>query len=139
MADVEQTRKALTTIANDARRDCDAAQQRLVKARADLLQIMGVDKPDPSLIISVVNQKRAVLSLPPLSKLEANTSFKEGVPAAAKAAEAPVNKAQATADIKGAVQTGANGEDAETAKSRAAALKTMKNLVEDTATFRTLK
>jgi hypothetical protein len=139
LADVEQTRKALTTIANDARRDYDAAQQGLVKARADLLQIMGVDKPDPTLIISVVNEKRAVLSLPPLSKLEANTSFKEGVPAAAKAAEAPVNKAQATADIKCAAQTGANGEDAETAKSRAAALKTMKNLVEDTATFRTLK
>jgi len=139
LSDVEQTRKALTSLANEARRERDAKQQAQVRARSELLKAFEIDKPDPAAILTAVNERRAVLALAPLEKLEAGTSLKEGVREEAAPAQAPVKKAQAKSDLDKVRRAAADGEDEETAEKRAAALQDIKSILEDAAALRSIR
>ncbi|MDH3234203.1 MAG: hypothetical protein OEQ29_11845, partial [Alphaproteobacteria bacterium] len=139
LSEIELTRRALTTVANEARGDKDASQQNLNRARKELMQSLQIEEFNPADMLKVINANREILGLPPLEKLEAKTAFKEGVPAGPKADEASVNKAQTTADIDAVVRLSGEGEDQECAKKRLAALSDLENLIADAALLRTIK
>jgi len=139
LSDIEQTRKALTSLANEARRDREIKQQAQGRARSELLKAFEIDKPDPAAILKAVNERRAVLVLAPLEKLEAGTSLKEGVREEAPPAQAPVKKGQAQSDLDKVRRAAAGGEDEETAAKRADALEDIGSILEDAAALRFIR
>lgn len=139
LAEVETTRKALTNIANSAQRQRDQKQQAHLTERNALLQILMVDKPDPQSVLAIVNVRRAILSLPPLDKLDATTAFKQGIPEKPKAAAPMLKKADAQADVATLAKFQAQAEPEEHAAKRAAALKEIQRLIDDAESLRTLK
>ncbi len=139
LSDVEQTRKVLTSLANEARRERDTKQQAQAKARSELLKAFETEKPDPAAILKAVNERRAVLALAPLEKLEAGTSLKEGVREETARAQAPVVKVQAKSELAKVRRAAADGEDKETAEKRAAALQDIGSILEDATALRSIR
>ena len=78
--DIETTRRAITNVVNKLQSEQNKNQQAYLAERRELLQIFELDDSDPEVMLEKVNTSRAVLSLPPLEKLDATKSFKEGVP-----------------------------------------------------------
>lgn len=139
LAEVEQTRKALTTVANDARKSRDVKEQTTIRARQDLLKTFGIEAPDTAVMLGIINASRAILALPALEKLEAGTSLKQGVPEAPKDGDAPVKKALASADIEKITTAAADGESEGSAAKRAAATGELNTLIDDAAALQSLK
>ena len=55
LSEVEETRRALTTVANNASRERDGKQQSLTKAEKELLQTLTIDELKPALILKTLN------------------------------------------------------------------------------------
>ena len=137
--EIESTRKVLATVANTTQRQRDQEQQAHLTERATLLQIFKIDTPDQQRTLGIANEYRAVLSLKPLDKLDADTAFKEGVPEAPKAGESAINKAGAQSDLVRLAELHSKGEPDEIAAKRAVALKVIRKLIDDADALRTLK
>ena len=139
LSEVEETRRALTTVANNASRERDGKQQSLTKAEKELLQTLTIDELKPALILKTLNAARIGLSLAPLERLDARTSLKEGLPAAPESADALIRKARVLADVEKIGHLTNVGEDKETAKKRAVALEDLTGLLAESEALRTLK
>lgn len=137
--EVESTRRALTTVANTTRKLRDQNQRAHLAERTTLLQIFSIDTPDHQRILDIINEKRAVILLKPLDKLDADTAFKEGVPEAASAAASAINKAHAQSDLVKLAEICGKDEPSETAAKRTSALTVIRQLIDDADALRTLK
>jgi hypothetical protein len=99
--EVEVLRSLFQKIANASDRDVKLLKAAKVEASAALLRALNLTKASSALILNAANEKRAVLSLPALTELEANTSIKDGIVSAAATAQASkIAKIQAKADVE---------------------------------------
>lgn len=98
--EVESIRLLLQRIANASERDVATFRSAAEYASSSLRTALTLVKVSAADILAVVNEKRTVLSLPPLPVLEANTSIKDGIAsAAAQGAPGTVSKTHAKAEI----------------------------------------
>jgi DNA repair exonuclease SbcCD ATPase subunit len=98
--EVESVRALLQKIANASEREANTIAEMRDSAAAALRGALVLTKLSAADIVTAANEKRAMLSLPPVPALEANTSIKDGVVSAAAAVPtARVAKAHAKADI----------------------------------------
>ncbi len=72
---LEKLRKALTTFSNKRKAEADTAQQLSIQAETYLKNGLQIPHAETSLILEKVNEKRAILRLPSILKLEEGTSF----------------------------------------------------------------
>lgn len=99
--EVEALRVLFQKIANASERDVGLLKGVKEEAGMALQRALGLAKLSAATILMAANEKRAILFLPALSELEANTSIKDGLVSAAAAVQpSKVAKAHAKADIE---------------------------------------
>lgn len=97
---VETLRVQFQRIANAAEREAGGQKTVQERARAALQSALNVPKLTMPALLAAVNERRAVLSLAPLTVLEAATSIKDGMSTVTTATQqAKVIKADATAQL----------------------------------------
>jgi ABC-type dipeptide/oligopeptide/nickel transport system ATPase subunit len=139
LTEVDQARKAFTTVSNDARSQRDSAEQQVNYARTELAQAFGVQKADPDFLLTTVNAKRKVLALEPFEKLEAGTSFRDGIPKGEQAKQPSLTKSQTKVDLETVSNQPQQGESQDSKSKRERSREVLKSLVEDMATIRVLR
>jgi hypothetical protein len=99
--EVESLRSLFQKIANASERDLKIRKVAREEAMSGLLRALNLPKLSSSAILVAANEKRALLFLPAISALEANTSIKDGIVSATSAAGHPIKiaKVQAKSDI----------------------------------------
>ena len=137
--DVEGARKALTNLANSTQKQRDQKHGIHLAEQKGLLQLFNLDVLDRQSVLDAVNENRAVLSLPALVTLDADTAFKEGTQEASEAASSALNKANAQADLARLDKLRADGEPDEPAAKRATALEAIQRLIDNVEALRTHK
>ena len=132
-AEIEETRKALTTVANDARKEKNDGEQEKTSSREELLQLPGLEESDAESVLRVVNSRRTVLSLSPLEKIEDGASFTRGAPDPSASSGKKIDKSAAGKDL---ADISENGEGPAAAAKRTAALETLDMLEKDAEALR---
>lgn len=103
---VEELRAVLVRIANSSKRAVVPAKQDASTAADNLARALEIGRLEAADVLASVNKRRKVLSLPPLSSLTSNTSFKDGLTTLTSNARTPrVPKAQASTDLEKLKQT----------------------------------
>jgi recombinational DNA repair ATPase RecF len=100
--ELETVRATLLKISNATEKELKPLEQARNDARDALLRALAVNEPIEAAILGAANTKRAVLSLPALTKLEATTSIRDGIESLAAAAPSAIVKAAAAADLNAA-------------------------------------
>lgn len=134
--EIEETRKALTKICNDARKEMNSREQEKNKSRTGLFQLLGTEEANPESVLRAVNLRRTILSLSPLEKIEEGVSFRQGVPESSASSEDGVSKASAIKDLEDLKNIAKNGESSDIAAKRDEALGTLEALKKDASAFR---
>jgi len=100
--EIEATRTLLQKISNACTRDLTNQKDARERAGIALTSAIAVPKLSAASILEAANAKRAVLGLPPIAELEANTSIKDGLVSttAAPVQASKVAKAVAKADLE---------------------------------------
>jgi DNA repair exonuclease SbcCD ATPase subunit len=96
---LEVIRSLLVKISNAATRELKPLEDLKTGCAENLMRALGIAEIKASALLEAVNAKRAVLDLPPLAKLEATTSIRDGLETQGAAAAVKVPKAQAKKDI----------------------------------------
>lgn len=96
---LEVIRSLLVKISNAATRELKPLEGLKTGCAENLMRALGIAEIKASALLEAVNAKRAVLDLPPLAKLEATTSIRDGLETQGAAAAVKVPKAQAKKDI----------------------------------------
>lgn len=135
-AEIEETRKALTTVANAAIREKNSGEQEKTRSREELLQLPGLEESDAESVLRVVNSRRAVLSLSPLEKIGDGASFTRGAPDPSASGGKKIDKAAAGKDLEDLADIPENGGSRAAAAKRTAALETLDVLEKDAETLR---
>lgn len=129
---LEKVRKSLTTFNNRRKSEADEAERNRRQAEIDLKNALKIDKLDRALVVEKVNEKRQVLSLPGLTELTKNTSFKAGVAVPQEAHKKPaLRKAVALADLAALRTAIESAEPAALADNRQAAKTALERLRDD--------
>ena len=128
--EVELARKALGTVANNARREREKVHEVHVTERTALFQILNIDTLDQKRVLDAVNVNRKALSLSPLEVLDVDTAFKDGVSEGFKPS-AVIKKANADADLTKLAELQNDGGSTEIVEKRDSALEVIGNLIED--------
>lgn len=99
--EVETLRTLFQKIANASERDVKLLKNSRDNSKAGLQVALNLSQLSVSSILAAANEKRAVLFLPAISVLEANTSIKDGIVSAANTAQpAKIAKVQAKQEIE---------------------------------------
>lgn len=99
--EVEALRGIFQKIANASGRDVKLLKSTKAEAAFSLQRALNLTKLSVAIILKSVNEKRAVLSLPELQELEANTSIKDGIVSAAPTVQpSKIAKVNAKADVE---------------------------------------
>lgn len=99
--EVEGLRVLFQKIANASERDVKVLKSTRDEAATALQRALNLTKLSVAAILTAANEKRAVLSLPPLPALEANASIKDGIVSAAVTIQPiKVAKIHAKADVE---------------------------------------
>lgn len=96
---LDAARGLLVKIANAATRELKPLDNLRASSAENLMRALGIAEIKASALLGAVNAKRAVLDLPPLVKLEATTSIRDGLETTSATAAVKVPKAQAKEDI----------------------------------------
>lgn len=116
---LERLRKSLTTFSNKQRTEADTAERVSVQAKSDLKNGLQIQQIEHSLILEKVNEKRAILRLSSIPKLEKETSFKVGVPAPKQDEKKPaIKKATAISELDSLIFAIKEGESTDLVKYR---------------------
>ncbi len=111
---IGRLRKTFTTFNNKQKSKADEAERNRITAATELRTVLKVDKLEHALVLAKVNEKRKLLSLPVLTKLTKNTSFKAGLPEVKDQKQKSVlSKASALVDLE-ALQTALQGTEPST-------------------------
>ena len=97
--DLEAARTTLLKISNASEREVKPLEQSRNAHRENLVHALGIAEATPEAVLAAANVKRAILSLPPLAKLEATTSIRDGLESLAAAAPSRIAKAVAKSDL----------------------------------------
>ena len=92
-------RKLLLKISNAATRDLKALEGERNRSATHLMSAMGISEVKAPTLLAAVNVKRATLDLPPLTKIEATTSVRDGLETQGGVSAPKVPKTQAKIDI----------------------------------------
>lgn len=98
--EVESVRTLLQRIANACDRDVTVLRTAREDGGAALRKALAIAKLSSDEILVAANEKRALLALPALPALDANTSIKDGTVSAGVSTQARVSKAQAKSEIE---------------------------------------
>jgi DNA repair exonuclease SbcCD ATPase subunit len=99
--DIENLRKVLHKIANAEAKLIPIHTATKKNSGDDLMRAMVIAKLSSADVLAAANEKRSILSLPPLSSFEADTSLKDGLAGITSLGiQSPVPKASTLADIK---------------------------------------
>lgn len=96
---LESARSLFLKIANAEKRDLKVLNGIKNTAAESLMRAFGIAEIKGAVLLEAANAKRAVLDLPPLTKLGADTSIRDGLETQAAVAAVNVPKAQAKTDI----------------------------------------
>jgi hypothetical protein len=96
---LETLRERLQRIANSAERELKPLNQNRQSAREALTRAMSITEATTEAVLAAANERRAILQLPSLARLEATTSLRDGLESLASVSPARVPKAQAQADL----------------------------------------
>jgi RecF/RecN/SMC N terminal domain len=99
---LETTRALLLRISNACEREVAPLERHRDAAGERLMQALGIAELKPRTFLQAVNAKRAVLDLPPLSRLEPTTSIRDGLEAPAATTLTRLHKAAAKGDVAAA-------------------------------------
>ena len=102
---LDTARSLLVKISNAATRELKPLESLKTSSAENLMRALGIAEIKASALLEAINAKRARLDLPPLAKLEATTSIRDGLETQGAAAAVKVPKAQAKEDIGAAVAT----------------------------------
>ena len=102
--ELEKARVLLQKISNACTRETAPLMQDEQSAREALISAMDIAELTPDSILAAANEKRKVLGLPPLARLETTTSLKDGLESLAATAASRVPKEAARADIAKAIE-----------------------------------
>jgi energy-coupling factor transporter ATP-binding protein EcfA2 len=104
LSDIEEIRKALVKVRNDADKDLDVAERAVSTSRAAITVTLGLASFDVAIVVSAANTQRAVLGAPGIPTLESKR-LKQGVtlPKGA-AAEQSVNIALLERDFENVIR-----------------------------------
>lgn len=98
---IEQLRATLQKIANACTKGVGPLKRETEQAKDYLLRALEIAQLTTEALLAAVNQRRAMLGLPPIAALAATTSLRDGLSTLAAAQPARrVSKIQAAADIK---------------------------------------
>lgn len=97
---LRETQKTLQKISNGCERVRETLQGERSGAVNSLATALGIPDLKPKDLLENVNKRRATLGLPEISKLEANTSIKDGLSVASATTKAGLSKLIAAADVK---------------------------------------
>lgn len=101
---LDTARGLLVKISNAATRELKPLDSLKTSSAENLMRALGITEIKASALLDTVNAKRATLDLPPLAKLEATTSIRDGLETQGAAAAVKVPKTQATEDIVAAAE-----------------------------------
>lgn len=96
---LDTARTLLVKISNASARELKALEGPTTSSAENLMRAFGIAEIRAGALLDAVNAKRVVLDLPPLVKLEATTSIRDGLETQDAAVAVRVPKAQATEDI----------------------------------------
>ncbi len=102
--ELETTRATLLKIANTAERELKPVAAARTGTRDALIRGLGVSEVTSEAILAAVNEKRNILGLSPLTRLEATTSIRDGLDSTGAAAPAKLIKATAQSDTAAALE-----------------------------------
>lgn len=97
---LRETQKTLQKISNGCARDLKVIQGERGDASRQLATAIGIPVLKSSEMLLKINEKRNILGLPQISKIESNTSVKDGLTVATENAKSGLSKPIAIADIK---------------------------------------
>ena len=100
--ELEKLRASLQKIANATAKELKPLESGKTNAAEELARAMGITRVGSKEILDAANQRRAILSLPAITVLEADTSLKDGLTAAGATTQAKIQKAAALSDLKAA-------------------------------------
>lgn len=99
--EIESLRKTLHKIANAEAKSVPIHTASKKTSSEDLMRAMAIGKLSSADVLAAANAKRAILSLPPLTTFEADTSLKDGLASITSTGiQSSVPKAVTLADIK---------------------------------------
>lgn len=101
--DLETVRSLLLKIANATAREVKPLEQQQASTAESLMRALGVTELKQSAVLQAVNVKRAVLGLPPLTKIEATTSIRDGLETQSLPPAVKVAKSTARDDVRAAM------------------------------------
>lgn len=96
---LEAARALLVKISNAASRELKPLDSLKISSAENLMRALGIAELKASALFEAVNAKRAALDLPPLTKLEATTSIRDGLETQGSVATIKIPKAQAKDDV----------------------------------------
>ena len=129
---IGDVRKALVSYANRCKREADDAERARNRAESEIKTALDVPALDPEKVLDKANAKRSVLSLPALTELTPETSFKDSAPEESKDAKKPgIAKDVALADLAVLSTAIHAGEPDDLKKHRESALASLKKLKDD--------
>ena len=126
---IEKVRQSLQKIANETRKDAQQAEIALSNAKSALLTHLGLSASSEAAILEVINQRRKLLVLEEIKKLEGKISLKSGV-----VTEKPegtvtrIAKVSAQSEIGSFKEEVAKAGDVEHSQARTNALTILKEL-----------
>lgn len=97
---LRDVRAVLQRIANSCERDHKNAKSEVHRAGEALATALGIPALKIPDLLAAVNERRAVLDLPSIQRLEANTSIKDGLTVAAEKAASGISKTVALAECE---------------------------------------
>lgn len=97
---LDAIRSQLVKFSNAMARELKPLEAQKTSTAEHMLRALGIVEIKAKALLDAVNAKRAVLDLPPLAKLEATTSIRDGLETQAAAVAIKVPKTQAKEDIE---------------------------------------
>jgi hypothetical protein len=96
---LDTTRKLLFKISNAAKNELKSMEGERDRCANHLMSALGITEVKAPTLLAAVNVKRAALDLPPLTKLQATTSVRDGLETHGGVTASKVPKVQAKTDV----------------------------------------
>ena len=97
--DIEKLRGVLQKIANACTKELPGLERAETDAIKNLLAVLDTAQLNKKSVLDAINPRRELLSLAPLTDLDANTSVKDGLTTTTASTPGRVPKIQATTDL----------------------------------------
>ena len=129
---IDSLRKAFTSYRNNYQRDFEESERTQNAVKSEFKNALGLTDLNREKVLEKINEKRAVLGLPPLAELTAKISFKEGTTRKEESdRKSTIAKDIALADIEKLIAAIQGGEPDSLRAHRESALANLRKLQEN--------